>query len=278
MTAVDKTKDLVREFIGVELLDANPDNPNVMDDPSFNMLMDNIEKVGLTDPILVRPNPDKPGRYRVVGGHHRLDAAKLHGLTEVPCTIITDPSFDADAEAFQVVRHNVIHGKISPQKFFKMYSQLQGVYSEELAAEMFGFVDQEEFRKLINSTAKGLPKELQKEFKEAAKELKTIDDLSKLLNRLFNQFGDTLPHNYMILDYGGKDSVWIRMPKPAFKDIQKLGLICKQNKITLDSVLVPLIAELTEGDGSDQLKHLIEQAPTVVLPDDINIPTEDFAK
>jgi ParB family chromosome partitioning protein len=43
-------------------------------DPEFRQLVDSINQTGQQVPILVRPNPKKPGRYQVAYGHRRLSA------------------------------------------------------------------------------------------------------------------------------------------------------------------------------------------------------------
>ena len=73
---------------------------------------------------------------------------------------------------------------MNPKKFVQLYQSLSQKYSDEAAAEMFGFAEEEEFKKLVNATANALPPEMKQQFKEASKELKTIDDLTLLLNRL----------------------------------------------------------------------------------------------
>ena len=110
--------DLQREELPISLLDKNEHNPNTMSSRQFNLLVDNIARMGITDPILVRKVGD---RYRIVGGHHRVEAAEMLGYTQVPCTVITDPNFDADQESFQLMRHNMIKGKLDPAKFVKLY-------------------------------------------------------------------------------------------------------------------------------------------------------------
>lgn len=52
----------------------------------FDLLVDNMQRTGLTDAILVRPQGD--GTYRIVGGHHRFDAAQFLGRNEVPCRCV----------------------------------------------------------------------------------------------------------------------------------------------------------------------------------------------
>jgi ParB-like nuclease domain len=196
LTAQQKTDALIRKDIDICDLVANEKNPNSMSDAEFNLLFDNFEKTGLTDPILVRALPE--GKHRIVGGHHRVEVAKLHGFTKVPCTIITDPDFDEDQEKFQVVRMNMIRGKMTPEKFMKLYESLSGKYAEEVLKDAFGFAEDAEFKKMIKQIAKDLPPELQADFKKATKELKTINELSQVLNGLFTKYGSTLDYGYMM--------------------------------------------------------------------------------
>ena len=123
----------------------NEANPNKMAAREFDLLIDNIERTGLTDPILVRParlaaavrecqqdrhpegfragaRPRNELKFKIVGGHHRFDAAAYLGLEEVPVTVIMDDAFDEDQERFQLVRMNMIRGKLDPQAFFDLYN------------------------------------------------------------------------------------------------------------------------------------------------------------
>lgn len=273
MNAIEKTQSVQRVFILIGLLDPNPNNPNEMSDAEFNMLSSNIELMGITDPILVRPI--EGGRYRIVGGHHRWEVAKVLGFEEVPCTIVTDPDFDDDQEQFQVVRMNVIRGKISPEKFMKMYEKLSVKYADAVMSEAFGFAEEDEFRKLIKQVSKTLPEEIQKDFENAAKELKTIDDLSKLLNHLFTTYGDTLPYGYMLLDFGGKDSVWLRMSNDTRKALLIVGKMCVHEKRSVDSIIGGLVQLAAEGQLSQQILQLIAKSPEVVIPEGVEMPTEE---
>ena len=55
MTAHAKTQNLLRLSLPVTALVKNEANPNKMAAREFDLLIDNIERTGLTDPILVRP-------------------------------------------------------------------------------------------------------------------------------------------------------------------------------------------------------------------------------
>ncbi len=273
-TAIEKTKKLERVDLPLAWLEPNPNNPNEMTDAQFNMLCDNIEKTGLTDAILVRKIDEK--RYRIVGGHHRYEVAKLYGFETAPCTIIDDPDFDDDQEKFQVVRMNVIRGRMSPAKFMQMYDSLSTKYADEVMSDAFGFVEHEEFQKLIRQMSKQLPKELQEDFTKAAQEIKTIDGLSKLLNTMFTKYGNTLPYGYMLIDFGGKDSIWLRMGNETRKALLKLGGRCVQEKRTVDDLLGGLIQMAATGKLESQLLQLIANGNPVNMPDGMTeMPTEE---
>lgn len=261
MNAIEKTKSLRREMVHADKLFINDLNPNAMGTAEFNMLYDNVEKMGITDPLLVRPVGDK---YRIVGGAHRFTVGKLLDMEEFPCTIVTDPDFDDDQEKFQIVRMNVIRGRMSPDKFMKLYESLGKKYADEIMADSFGFADEEEFRKLVKQAAKELPKAMQAEFENAAKELKTIEGLSTLLNTMFTKYGDTLPYGYMFLDFGGKDSVWIRMSTATHKQVAELGNLCRENKRTMDDILGGMIGILVSDKPT--LDGLIESSNEVEIP------------
>lgn len=278
-TALDKTKALTRTFLPIDNLVPNEQNPNEMGEAEFNLLYDNIEKMGVTDPILVRPHPEQEGMYKIVGGHHRWEVAKLHGLDEVPVTIVEAEDFDDDMERFQMVRHNIIHGKMNPQKFMSLYESLAGKYTEEVAAEMFGFADEEEFKKLVQSTAKALPKELQQQFKDATREIRTVDDLAAVLNRLFTAYGDTVPYGYMIFDYGGQDHIWLRMQKKQKEHLLSFGQWCASKNRSIDKAMTVLMQLVAAGELSmSALEAGVMATPEVVTPGSPEgvVVTEDY--
>ena len=50
-------------------------------------LSQSIRQRGVLQPILLRPDPDSPGRYQIVAGERRWRAAKLAGLTSIPALV-----------------------------------------------------------------------------------------------------------------------------------------------------------------------------------------------
>ena len=271
MNAIDKTKSLERKELPIGLLVKNEHNPNRMKKREFDLLCDNLNRTGITDPVLVRPIPGKskkdPVTYRIVGGHHRYDAATFLGFETVPCTIITDPSFDDDEEKFQLVRMNVIRGKMDTQAFFDLYQQVASTYSDEILQDAFGFAEEAEFQRLINQTAKQLPDDaMQKKFKEAAKEIKTIDGLSRLLNEMFTKYGDTLPYGFMVFDYQNQKSVWLRVDDATIKAFQAVSDLCVERQRTLDDIVGQLIQKIGKGELQALVEELVAASPAVELP------------
>lgn len=255
-TAIDKTSAIVRKMVPLGLIDRTEINPNEMSKTGFNLLVKNIEETGITDPLLVRSLGN--GRYRLVGGNHRYDAAELLGFTEAPCSVITDPEFGDDAERFQIVRMNMIRGKLNPQKFMKLYQAMDTKYESDLMAEAFGFEDEDQFKRIIGEMAKSLPSNLQSQFKEAAKEIKTIDGLSKLLNQLFSKHGNTLPYGYMLIDFGAKESVWLRMTAFDKAKFLEVAAICVEKKRSVDSLMRLLLQSIAAGKLPGVLEALLE--------------------
>lgn len=274
MGAIEKTKAIKRLDLPVTALVKQKINPNKMKPKQFDLLVDNLNQVGFVDPIFVRPLED--GTYRIVGGHHRFEAALYLGFEEVPCAIVDHDGFDDDEEKFQVMRMNMVKGQLDAQTFMTMYSELAGAYTSDILQEAFGFSDDAEWNKLVNQTAKQLPdKETQKKFKEAAKEIKTIDGLSKLLNEMFTAHGDTLPYGYMVVDYGGERSVWLHASKTTMKAVDLMGDICRTRQRTMDDIFGTVLHLIATGQAGDLLEAACVATQPVDIPENSSyLPTK----
>lgn len=252
-----------RKDLPISELDGFEGNPNKMSPRAFDLLVDNMQKYGCTENVVVRP---KDGRYQIISGHHRVHAAQYLGWETVPCAIITDPEFDDEMALFQVVRMNAIKGKLDPNLFIQQYAKVAGKYGDELLQDMFGFADDAEFKKMITATAKSLPPELKDKFLEAAKEVKTIDGLAKLLNDLFTKYGDTVPYGYMVIDHGGQRHMWLRVEKKTFDSLALIGELCIETSTSIDAVFGVLIQKVAKGELPDLMQEIVDAAPKVVLP------------
>jgi hypothetical protein len=301
MTAIQKTKDILRlPECPLSLMVKNVKNPNKMKPREFDLLCDNLNRTGWTDPALAVPYDldalaeirsihgkdieaitkamvEQDIKVRLVGGHHRFDAASFLDFDVGPVNIIMDPNFTEEEEQFQIVRMNVIHGKLDPQAFFEMYKGLEEKYSDEILQDAFGFAEEAEFKKLINQMSKTLPdKATQDKFKEAAQEIKTIDGLAKLLNTMFTRYGDTVPFGYMVVDYGGQESMWLRVSGKTWKALGVLGDICIERHRTVDDILGTIVQLIAKGDSPEFIDEIVSQTPEVKLPKGLQTaPTKD---
>ena len=59
------------------------------DETDLAALAASISELGLLQPIIVTENIDYPGTYRIIAGERRWRAARMAGLTEIPCTVFS---------------------------------------------------------------------------------------------------------------------------------------------------------------------------------------------
>ena len=199
-------------------------NPNVMDDDMFNMLCREISELGFIDPIQVVPLEN--GKYLIIGGEHRWRAARAVGYDSIPAVVLTDAKWrEQDLQKFVTLRLNVIRGKINPEKFAALYEELANHYSHEELQSLMGFTDEEAFNKLVGSVStalkeSGLPAEITEKFDEAKQKIKTVDDLTMILNQIFAEYGDTLDRNFMWFSFGGKKHLYVICDKGLWQQVE----------------------------------------------------------
>jgi len=105
-------------------------------------LAESIKKIGLIEPLIVRPVRDK---FEVVAGHRRLTACKVAGLAKVKCLVVSVS--DEESEA---IKHHENHVRLSVSPveqaiYFSYLIDKKGMKQNEIA-ELFsvseGFVSQ----------------------------------------------------------------------------------------------------------------------------------------
>ncbi len=79
-----KSQESGAKMLKVRDIEPNPDQPRKhFEKDKLQALSDSIKEHGLIQPIVVKPRKD--GMFTIVAGERRWRAAKLAGLTEVPC-------------------------------------------------------------------------------------------------------------------------------------------------------------------------------------------------
>ena len=278
--AKEKTKTGVPEEaefrrIPIEQIEANLWNPNELDEATFNMLVDNLSQVGMNMTILVTPVRNDsgeviPNRFRIIDGEQRFRGLQLSGAAAVRCMVKYE--ITEDEQKFQTMRMNKLRGDINKKKFQAMVeSFLKRGWAPTDLAEQMGFVDPTEFQKLIGDVSAGLEGRIKHEFDKVKHEIKTIDDLTLVLNKLFSTYGSSVPYSYMVIDFGGKKHLWLRMMggDKDFKEFKEKFELCQREGVTVDSVVLSLLrrgmkktfidavrAELTEAFPPEEMDSL----------------------
>lgn len=224
------------EWLRLDVLVDNAENPNEMDEREFNGLVASIEQEDWVQPMAsVVPLGD--GTFEIVGGHHRKYAAVVMGRDRGPCWVLDPKKFDQDRRDWNLVKQNVLHGKLNPEKFSKMYDRLAKTYDAEVMQALMGFTNEDAFQKVYRNVRDSLPDDLKDALDSVKDEIKTIDDLSLVLNRLFAQFGETLPSNMMVFSWGGKEVLWIRCSEATWTYAKQLADEVAAEKGDMDAVL-----------------------------------------
>jgi hypothetical protein len=232
--------DMKVEWLNPDDLVPNPENPNEQDDATFNGLVASIEQDGWAgQAVTAVPREAVGGKLMIVAGEHRWRAAKVMAC-KVPVIVLDPEKWDQDRADLMLVKDNILTGKLNPQKFAKLFDRVQETYGKELAKELMGFTSEDAFKRVYRDVRDALPPELQRALDESKQELKTIDDLSAVLNGLFREYGETLPSNFMVFSYGSRDVFWVRADKDLWTELTALRHLVQQDR--LDAT-----AEITEA-------------------------------
>jgi len=204
-------------------------NPNEQDDKTFNNLVDSIKREGFVQAIGVVPTGNEEKPYRVIDGNHRYKACKVLGWKKIPANILKE--YGEDVQKLLTVRLNVMRGKINGAKLHKLAGDFAKHYGQEELAKLLGYNDPKPIEAIYKAMTKNLPEELRTKLAESKKEVKTIDDLSRVLNDLFQNYGATVPHNFMYFTWGGKRHVMIQSSKDVFESISNLLKVANQKNV-----------------------------------------------
>jgi ParB family transcriptional regulator, chromosome partitioning protein len=130
-----RTRTTIIRNIPLEKLTANILQPR-KDFGDLTELTESIKEKGILEPVLVRP---KDGQFEIVAGERRYRAAKLAGLTEIPCIEYDVP----DNEALELsIIENI------QRKDLDIYEQS---YSLKSLSEIYGYTHQDIAQKIGKS-------------------------------------------------------------------------------------------------------------------------------
>lgn len=127
-------------MIKIEQLRFADYNPRQISEKQFEALRASLKEFGILDPAVVNMHPGR--EYTIVGGHMRVRAASLEGMTEYPCFLV---NLDETKEQKANLALNKISGEWVPEKVAEIIIRLNN-QDEDLKTT--GFEDHEVSRVL----------------------------------------------------------------------------------------------------------------------------------
>jgi ParB-like chromosome segregation protein Spo0J len=74
-------------MVALDDLVAHPLNSNIMPDEFREKLKSHIRRTGRYPHVIVRPDPEHPGKFQTLDGHHRVAILRELGHTEARCDV-----------------------------------------------------------------------------------------------------------------------------------------------------------------------------------------------
>lgn len=221
----DPQTDVDLAFLDVSLIDPLNDNINEMGGDDFNLLLESIRDYGFVEAVETVPLTN--GRYIVIGGNHRVEAARKLGIAKVPATVLRGPQWeDEDVRLFAAARLNNIKGRPSQERFAAIYGRLEPKYGEDAIRQLMAFkMDAWEIlTKQVRDGLKGsgLPRGALEAFDKGKKKVRSLDDLSVLLNTIMAKHGSTLPQNFVSFTHGDREVLWTLANDEVYGKIRKV--------------------------------------------------------
>jgi hypothetical protein len=229
----------------------SPENPNEMDEQTFDQFVQAVREDGFDEPIHVVPIESGPdaGKWLIFSGHHRKKAAGVLGLDAVPAVI--KPGWTQDKVKIELVRRNMGRGAVNPEKFTKLYNELVSRgYDEAMLKLQMGITNSAEFKRLYQNAAKQMTPAQRKKLDDAKETIKSVDDLSATINKIFTDHGSELDCNMLVFNYGkgSKQKVYyVKCDDPLGKMLENLQAEIVNRKLDATDVFKDLVSKVDLG-------------------------------
>lgn len=231
------------QMIPDELLFEHPNNTNKQSKHVHSELVESIKQHGFDESLLVVPRTDGEAGYWIVAGNHRRRAGRTAGLLEFPCVVRDDWS---EVEArIQLVRRNLVRGEIDRALFTEEVNRLsseQGI-ALDMIMERMGFEDAEafsEFYKQEKKRERSIGAAVVGS-QQATAQVKMIDDLGYIISALFEKYGHTVAHSFMIFPLGGKNHIFVQMTPALKKSLDAITTKCVADGMDINTALGGLL-------------------------------------
>jgi hypothetical protein len=175
--------------VPVEQLEFLQKNARFMKNDMFQILVENIKKDGGLSQLpfcYLQEN----GKYKILSGNHRSEAAIKAGLTEIP-VLYTDKPLTKDEQIAIQLSHNAISGEDDPIILKELYEEI-----EDLSLKYYTGLDDRALEQLENVEIKGIT-EAQLEY-QSVQFLFLPDEYDRMVE-VFDKAISDLPPNHTVL-------------------------------------------------------------------------------
>jgi hypothetical protein len=123
-----------------------------------------------------------------------------------------------------------------------MFNELRKKHNpDELRAAM-ALTSEQAFRGLYRDVRKNLPLEVRKRLDAAKTEIADIDDLARVLKRIFAESGKTLAeHSFLVFEFGGKTHLMVRMSARVKANMDRIVEECFRDGTDVNDALTTLL-------------------------------------
>lgn len=226
------------------------ENPNQQSERVHDELIEKIRRDGFDEPIIVVPelkNKVPTGNFLIVSGHHRKKAAAAllergdKRYETVPAVI--REGWDEDQAAIELISRNSLTGQMDPYKFTELYDRLKKRYDPEALKKMMGLTEKKAFAQLYKTVAANLPPKQKKKLEDAKENIKSIDDLTGILNNIFTEHGSELDFGFLVFSYGGKDHHYIKVNDVANKALKAREAAIEDAGVNAEEVFRAILSD-----------------------------------
>lgn len=243
----------VRDSVRLPLCALVPmaENPQDQDGATFGQLVESVRRHGVAETVLVSgPFLDLPpcsthgaahSMYKIVGGHHKVDAARIAGGGEVPCMVL--PPMTDDELHIEVVRMNVIKGDLNPWKFTRLFNSLAKKYDPSVLRAKMGITSETAWKRLYRDVRKTLTPEMARKLDAVKGEIHDVESLALIIKRIFTEHGEQLTCRFLVFDYGGQTHLMLKMTARTAENIDRLCKEAAARKIDLNGLVNRLLEQ-----------------------------------
>lgn len=240
--------------IPLELLVEDQANPNVMDDRMLAELVEMIRCTGFDEPVQCAPGavlPDGRQSFVLVGGHHRVKAARILGMTCVPAVV--KDRMEEGERRMEMVRRNVVRGELDRVKFGELVASLEGrdALSLRAMAEKMGFGAEKALRERMERKKGVTADALDKLLADSHREIVLVNNLSWVLNEIMSKYGETAPEGWLFFAYKERFTLLVQSSPSLARAIDVLCMKMREDKASLQDFINEAIREKFARAGVD---------------------------